>query len=76
MGLCSSVEIASHLQERQRLEVDVIIAWRAAWLAHIAYHDGDAALVRVWVAVAAKAARLAPDLIALSARSISIGCQR
>ena len=43
----------------------MIIAWWAAWLAHIAYHDRDAALVWVWVAVAAQAARLAPDLKAL-----------
>lgn len=67
--------MADHLQESQCLEVDVVIAWRAAGLAHVADHDGDAALVWVRVAVPAKAAWLAPDLKALPAHSTgSVSC--
>ncbi len=61
--------MADHLQESQRLEVDVIVAWRAAWLAHVADHNRDAGLVWVGIAVAARASRLAPDLKALPAKA-------
>ena len=47
----------SHLQEGERLKVDVIVSWRAAGLTYITDHDGDATLVGVGIAVPSLQAR-------------------